>query len=151
MTPRSLPRCQEAVDALHRRITSGRVRVLGTATATGLSGRTNDLTPDELAIIEAAMCDRYGARMSDIWMRDALDAAGVSEDDWALASEISYHAIRRGLTGEGLALTVERIMRAGPFRDKWDDPRDRCGRDRLLLCRTTGARCAGAQTDARGQ
>src|SRR5438105_978648 len=86
MTARSLPRLQDAVEALYRRITDGRVRALGKAVATGLTGRTNDLTPDELSIIEAIMSGRYSARMMDIWARDDLDAAGVSEEDWALAS-----------------------------------------------------------------
>src|SRR4051812_33775630 len=87
MTARSLPLYQEAVEALYPRITAGRIRVLGKAAASGLTGRVNDLTPDDLGILEAVMCDRYGARMADIWGRDDLAATGASEDDWALESE----------------------------------------------------------------
>ena len=109
-----LPVLQEAVEALYHRITAGRVRALGKAAATGLTGRVTDQTPDELGILEAALGSRYGARLFDIWMRDDLHVAGASEDDWALASEIAYQAIQRGLTGDDLTRTVERIMRAGP-------------------------------------
>jgi hypothetical protein len=120
---RALPTLQDAVDALHARLTSGRARATGNAVKTGLTGRVTDLTPDELGILEAVMGGRWSATMSEIWSRNALDAAGASEDDWALEKEIAYWAIRRGLEDDELALTVERIMRAGPYRSKWDEPR----------------------------
>lgn len=125
MIDHALPTLQAAVDALHTRLTAGRVRATGTASCTGLTGPTTDTTPDELGILEAVMGGRWAARMGDIWGRDELHASGASEDDWALESEIAYQAIRRGYTGEALALIVERIMRAGPYRAKWDDPRGR--------------------------
>ena len=117
------PTLQDAVDALHARLTAGRARATGTAVKTGLTGRVTDLTPDELAILEDVMGGRWSATMSEIWGRDELDAAGASEEDWALEKEIAYWAIRRGLDGDALALTVERIMRAGPYRAKWDEAR----------------------------
>ena len=123
MTAPPLPTLQSAVDALHARLTAGRVRATGTAVKTGLTGRVTDPTPGELAIIEDVIGGRWSATMSEIWMRDDLHVAGASEDDWALAKEITYQAIRQGLTGDELALTIERIMRAGPYRSKWDEAR----------------------------
>jgi hypothetical protein len=119
----ALPTLQDAVDALHTRLGGGRARATGTAVQTGLTGRVTDLTPAELAILEDVMGGRWGAPLSEIWSRDELDAAGASEEDWALEKEIAYWTISRGLEGDALALTVERIMRAGPYRSKWDEAR----------------------------
>jgi hypothetical protein len=88
-----------------------------------VTGRVSDLDTAELGILEAALSSRFGGRLFDIYMRDDLEAAGASEDDWALALELSYQTIRHGLTGVDLARTVERIMRSGPYRQKWDDAR----------------------------
>ena len=99
------------------------LRATGNAVKTGLTGRVTDLTPAELGIIEAVMGGRWSATMSEIWSRDELDAAGASEADWALEKEIAYWAISRGYNGDELALAVERIMRAGPYRSKWDEAR----------------------------
>jgi primase-polymerase (primpol)-like protein/ribosomal protein L37AE/L43A len=118
-----LPTLQDAVDALHARLTAGRVRATGTAVASGLTGRVTDLSPDELGILEDAFGSRFGARLADIYMRDELDAAGASEDDWALESELAWQAIGRGYEGDALHLVVERIMRYGPYRRKWDEAR----------------------------
>ena len=56
-----LPTRQEAVSALYALITAGRIRVLGKAAASGLTGRVTDLTPDELGIVETVMGGRKGA------------------------------------------------------------------------------------------
>jgi hypothetical protein len=123
MTAPPLPVLQDAVDALHARLTAGRVRATGTAVASGLTGRVTDLSPDELGILEDAFGSRFGARLADIYMRDELEAAGASEDDWALENELAWQAIGRGYEGDPLHLVVERIMRAGPYRRKWDEAR----------------------------
>jgi hypothetical protein len=123
MTAPPLPVLQDAVDALHARLTAGRVRATGTAVASGLSGRVTDLTPDELGVLEDVMGSRYGGTYADIWGRDDLDAAGASENDWKLEKEIAWCAIGRGYADDALHLTVERIMRAGPYRRKWDEAR----------------------------
>jgi len=115
--------CQEAVTALYERLGAGRVRATGTAIGTGLVGRLDTVPPEGMAILEAAFGGRHGARLLEIWGRDDLHVAGASEDDWALASEIAYQAIRRGHTGTALALLVEETMRAGPYRAKWDQRR----------------------------
>lgn len=118
-----LPILQEAVAALHGRLTAGRTRATGTAVGSGLTGRLDTVPPDGLAILEAAMSDRHSARILEIWSRDDLHVAGASEDDWALATEIAYQAIRLGHSGAALAQLVEQVMRAGPYRRKWDDAR----------------------------
>jgi hypothetical protein len=76
-----------------------------------------------MPVLEDAMGGRWDARMLDIWSRDALHVAGASEDDWALETEIACQAIRRGYQGDALHQLVEQIMRAGPYRAKWDEPR----------------------------
>jgi hypothetical protein len=123
MIDQALPVLQGAVDALYARINRGRVHSTGTAIVTGLTGRVDNLTEDETAILGDAMGSKYSDRLLDIWSRDELHAAGASEDDWALESEFAYQAIRRGLGGDALKLIVERIMRAGPYRSKWDERR----------------------------
>lgn len=114
---------QPAIDALYARLGAGRVRATGTAAASGLTGRVSDHTQDEVDIIGGVMGSRFGARLLEIWSRDELDVAGASEDDWALEQEIAWQAIGRGFAGDELALTVERIMRTGPYRSKWDEAR----------------------------
>jgi len=139
MIDQTLPTLQDAVDALHARLTAGRVRSTGTAANSGLTGRTADLSPDDLIILEASFgSEKKGARLLETWGRDDLHAAGASEADWDLETELSYQLISRGDTLSDLialddeartamlgviATTVERIMRAGPYRSKWDDPR----------------------------
>jgi primase-polymerase (primpol)-like protein len=118
-----LPELQTAVEALHARLTAGRVRATGTAIGTGLTGRLDSVSPEVLAVLEAVMGGRHSARIAEIWGRDDLHVAGASEDDWALASEIAYQAIRLGHSGAALAQLVEETMRAGPYRAKWDQPR----------------------------
>jgi hypothetical protein len=134
-----LPTLQAAVDAFYARITAGRTAgATGKAVATGMTGRLPDLPPDDLEILGAVMGSTRAARMAEIWARDDLHAAGASEDDGRLACEIAYQIISRGQTLSGLmaladddrqdmldtiATTVERIMRAGPYRSKWDEPR----------------------------
>jgi hypothetical protein len=121
--PPSLPDLQTAVDALHARLTAGRTRATGTAVTSGLTGPNTAPTPEVFQIIEAVMSCRWGSRMMEIWARDALNVAGASEDDWALASEVAYQAIRLGHTAEQLHRIVEEAMRAGPYRSKWDERR----------------------------
>ena len=75
-----LPTLQDAVDALYARINRGRAHSTGTAIVTGLTGRTEDPTPDETAIISDVMGGRWGDRMVEIWSRDDLYAAGASEE-----------------------------------------------------------------------
>jgi hypothetical protein len=119
----ALPTLQSAVDALHARLTSGRVRAIGTAAGSGLTGRLKSVPPEAMPILEDVMGSRFGARYIDTWARDDLHVAGASEDDFALAKEIAYQAIRRGHEGDALKLLVEQIMRAGPYRAKWDEAR----------------------------
>jgi hypothetical protein len=118
----TLPELQPAVDALHARLTSGRVRAAGTAVASGLTGRLDSVSPEAMPILEDVMGSRFGSRYLDIWGRDDLHVAGASEDDWALENEIAYQALRRGYEGDALHQLVEQIMRAGPYRAKWDEP-----------------------------
>jgi hypothetical protein len=138
MTDQALPVLQAAVDALYARINTGRAHSTGTAVASGLTGPITNLSPDDLAILTEVMSGRKSARMADIWSRDDLHVAGASEDDFALEGENAYQIISRGdtlgelmkLDGDDLiaalgtiATTTERIMRAGPYRSKWDTRR----------------------------
>jgi ribosomal protein L37AE/L43A len=123
MIDMALPNLQTAVDALHARLTSGRVRAAGTAVASGLTGPLPSLSPEAMPVLEDVMGSRFGARMLDIWSRDDLHVAGASEDDWVLEREIAYQAIRRGYEGDALHQLVEQVMRAGPYRAKWDEVR----------------------------
>lgn len=120
---KTLPELQTAVDALQARLTAGRQRATGTAIGTGLTGRNLSPSAEVLALVEATMSGRHGQALNAIWLRDELHAAGASEDDWALESEIAYQAIRLGHTGAELAQLVEETMRAGPYRAKWDERR----------------------------
>jgi hypothetical protein len=118
-----LPDLQDAVEALHARLTAGRVRVTGAAIGSGLTGRLTTVPPEGLAILEAALSDRHSIRILEIWSREDLHVAGASEDDWALACELVFQAIRRGHAGAALAQLVEETMRGGPYRPKWDERR----------------------------
>ena len=122
-TVAALPTLQDAVDTLHTRLTAGRVRATGTTLGSGLTGRIDNISPEALVVLGDVMGGRWGARLGEIWARDDLHVAGASEDDWALETEVAYQAMRRGHTGAALAQLVEVVMRAGPYRAKWDEPR----------------------------
>ena len=123
-TVETLPDLQAEVSALHARLFAGRgAASIGTATSTGLTGRLAEIPPLGLEILGDVMGGRWAEAMMAIWRREDGMAAGVSEQDWALEKEIAYWAIRRGLGGDDLKRAVEEVMRAGPYRAKWDDPR----------------------------
>jgi P4 family phage/plasmid primase-like protien len=115
---------QEAVDSLFALLAAhGGSRSSGKAVSTGLTGRVTDLTDFEMVILAAALSSRYSDALNQIWERTEESAASVSEQDWALAKELIYQVLRAGIEGDEISLTVERIMRAGPYRTKWDEPR----------------------------
>jgi hypothetical protein len=119
----ALPELQAAVDDLVGRLDTRGRRARGTAVATGLTGPNVSPSPEVMAILGDVMGGRHHAHMSSIWGRLDPDATECSERDWALESEVAYHAIRSGYTGDDLARIVEETMRAGPYRSKWDSPR----------------------------
>jgi hypothetical protein len=118
-----LPNLQAEIEALHAEVMGGEERAKGTAIASGLTGRTENLSHEAYELVSDITGGRYGAQMLEAWTREDPDATGASEQDWALECEIAWHAIRRGHADEGLARIVEETMRAGPYRTKWDERR----------------------------
>jgi P4 family phage/plasmid primase-like protien len=116
---------QEAVDNLFALLAAhSGSRSSGKAVSTGLTGRGTDLTDFEMVILAAALSSRYSDALNQIWQRTDENAVSVSEQDWALAKELIYQVLRAGVEGDEVILTVERIMRAGPYRSKWDEARN---------------------------
>jgi P4 family phage/plasmid primase-like protien len=116
---------QEAVDSLFALLAAhSGSRSSGKAVSTGLTGRVTDLTDFEMVILAAALSSRYSEALNLIWQRTDESAASVSEQDWALAKELIYQVLRAGVERDEIPLTVERIMRTGPYRSKWDEARN---------------------------
>ncbi|MGE3913090.1 MAG: DUF3987 domain-containing protein [Chloroflexota bacterium] len=99
-------------------------RSTGKAVRTGLTGSVDALSPLEARVLGAALSSRFGEALTQIWQRTDADAVSVSEEDWALENELAYQVVRAGIEGDAVALTVEHIMRAGPYRSKWDELRN---------------------------
>jgi P4 family phage/plasmid primase-like protien len=116
---------QEAVDSLFALLAAhSGSRSSGKAVETGLTGRVTDLTGFEIVLLGAALSSKYSEALNQIWQRTDEDAVSVSEEDWALENELAYQVIRAGVEGDEIARTVERIMRSGPYRSKWDEARN---------------------------
>ena len=119
----TLPDLQAEVEALHAEILGGE-SIAAAAVVTELTGAAADVTPDALRVLEAVLGGRYAAQMAKVWAADFADFDGdESNGEWALAKETVYHALQLGHEGDALALVVEQLMRAGPYRPKWDSPR----------------------------
>lgn len=112
----TLPQLQEAVEAVHARWFAGGDAADGAIVTTRI-GQADTVTPEGLKVLELVMGGKYAAQMADIW-------AGKtdSDQDWALACETARHAIALGHSGDDLGQVVEDVMRAGPWRAKWDRP-----------------------------
>ena len=120
----ALPELQAEITTLHGRLFDGRgAAAIGSAIVTGMTGPAADVSPEALAILGDVMGGRWGAQMGEIWGRADIEARDVNEQDWALEKEVTYWAIRRGHSGDDLARIVEQLMRAGPYRRKWDERR----------------------------
>jgi len=116
---------QDAVEGLFALLSApSGARSSGKAISTGLTGRVETLTDSKMMLLAAALSSKYSEALNQIWQRTDTDATKVSEEDWALANELAYQAIRAGLEGDEVARTVERVMRKGPYRSKWDEPRN---------------------------
>jgi len=119
----TLPDLQAEAEAVHAEILGGE-SIAAAAVVTELTGAAEDVTPDALRVLEAVLGGRYAAQMAKVWAADFADFDGdESSGEWALAKETVYHALQLGYEGDALALVVEQLMRAGPYRPKWDSPR----------------------------
>ncbi len=123
MIDQALPILQDAVDALHARLSSGRERATGAAVVTGMTGPAETVSPEALDVLGHVMGGRFRDQMTAICSRDDVAAQGLSEQDWALECEAASHAIRRGHDDEGLVRIVEEVVRAVAYRAKHDERR----------------------------
>ena len=102
----ALPELQAEVEALHAERFAGVGTESGAITVGG-KGPANTITPEGMAVLERIMAGTRSEQMTAIWARP-----GDSDDDWALAGEAAYQAIKLGYTGKDLEQVVEDVMRA---------------------------------------
>ena len=118
-----LPELQDAIEAIHARVFGG-AEIDGGGVATTMAGRADTIPPEYLPVLEAVMGGRYAAQIAKVWAGNFSDFKGdESNGEWALMREIAFHAMGLGFAGDALVLVIETLMRAGPYRPKWEHPR----------------------------
>lgn len=86
------------------------------ATTSG-AGPSETVDPEDMPVLEKLFSGRLGERRLRVWMGDYSDFGGdPSRGDQSLANGIVTYC-------QGDVKRAERIMRGGPWRPKWDDPR----------------------------
>jgi hypothetical protein len=114
---------QAAVEAVHARWFGGDAAEAGAVLVTGTGPAANP-GPIGMQILEAACSGHHAERFGQWWAGDYSAWDGdPSDGDWFGANEAAYQLIRLGLDGPNAAADLEQLLRAGPWRKKWDSPR----------------------------
>ena len=85
--------------------------------ATSGAGPAETVAAADLAVLEQLFSDRHGAKRMRAWSGDCSDFGGdASAADMSLANGLVFYC-------RGDVARAERIMRAGPWRPRWDELR----------------------------
>jgi putative DNA primase/helicase len=119
-----LPDLSTEIEAAHARWWGDGAAEAGAVLITS-AGASDDPGPIGMQILEATCSDdRCAERFLQWWGGDYSAWNGnASAGDWFGANEAAYQLIRLGLDSPNAAADLEPLLRAGPWRPKWDSPR----------------------------
>lgn len=108
---------QADLEALHAELFPSVGGYRGETFDTQLMGQSAAVDPEDLRLLDAMFSGRGGDRLQRIWSGDYQDYDGdESGAELALANALAFYTAKN-------PLRMERIIRAGPWRLKWDERR----------------------------
>lgn len=114
---RELPNLQQELDAVHTYLFGEVTSVGGEPVRMELVGPLSYLTPEEQDIVKDMLTFEHHEVLSRLWTGDFADYDGdESRGEMRLANALAFYTRKD-------PLMMERIMRTGPYREKWDERR----------------------------
>src|SRR5205085_6626155 len=108
-TVEALPELQAEMDALYERLFNGEGAQPGAIQTTG-AGPADTVPPGGLALLAEAFSGRNREKFGRVWAGES--DGNPSDDDFFMANELAYHAIKLSVPAEEMPALLELTMRA---------------------------------------